>query len=87
VNLPDKLIIAGVVTVPLAGAIFFGIVCFQLLREADTDSSDLVVFLFITLFCLVVAIAAGLITAGILLRKRLPTPVDKQTRPSRASDP
>jgi hypothetical protein len=83
VNLPDKLIIAGVVTVPLAGAIFFGIVSFES-READPD---FVAFVVIGLFCLVVAIAAGLITAGILLRKRLPTPVDKQTRPSRASDP
>jgi hypothetical protein len=63
-NRADKLIVAGVVTVPVALATLFGILAIWAWYTEDRW-----VDLSLSLFCLTVAIAAGLITTGILLRK------------------
>jgi hypothetical protein len=55
------------VTIPLAGALFFGIVAIAVLHggsNSDAGFEDL----FFASCWLVVAIAAGLITTGVLLR-------------------
>jgi len=74
-NRADKLILAGVVTIPLAGAIFFGILTLWVMFGEPVG--DVGRGLFITLSCLAVAIAAGFITAGVLLRKSAPLKDDR----------
>jgi Na+/proline symporter len=67
----DILIIAGVVFIPLAGAVFFSVLAINL-RHDPTGAADYLATVLFALVCLVVAISAGLITAGVLLRKATP---------------
>lgn len=68
-NWADKLIVLGVITVPTAGAIFFGIIT---LLNRNEEGADWGLPLFFALTCLAIAVAAGLITTGVLLRKAQP---------------
>ena len=69
----DVLTVFGVVIIPVGLAVFFGVSA--VLDYAHPGSfSDPMLPLFGSVMCLVVAVAAGLITAGLRLRKRASTP-------------
>jgi hypothetical protein len=63
-SIGDKLIIAGAVTVPLVLAVFAGAVAML----AD-EANDRELAFFVCVVSVSVAVAAGLITSGILMRK------------------
>lgn len=66
-NRADKLIVLGVITIPVAGGLFFGILAILTYGNPYYGLAP-----FYSLGCLVVALAAGLTTIGILLRKAPP---------------